>query len=257
MHSGPESTRHHFDARIDERAMREFYLFAFEATVKEAQPASFMGAYNRVNGEPCCASPTLLEKILRQEWGFDGYVVSDCEAIRDIYENHKVVKTAAEAAVLAVENGCELNCGTVYLALTEAVELGLISEETIDRAVERLFIARFRLGMFDPPEEVPFAQIPYEVIDSPDHQALALQAARQSIVLLKNEGELLPLKKDIGSIAVIGPSADDLAVLLGNYNGTPRTAVTALEGIRRKASSNTRVYYAQGCEIAAGVPPCR
>lgn len=253
VHSGPESDRHHFDARVDERDMRETYLPAFEVCVREAGAASVMGAYNRVNGEPCCASPTLLEKILRQEWGFGGYVVSDCEAIRDIYEHHKVVKTAAEAAALAVKNGCELNCGSVYLALFDAVEQGLISEDIIDRAVKRLFTARFRLGMFDPPEQVPYTQIPYEIIDSPEHRELALRAARESIVLLKNDG-LLPLRKDLESIAVIGPGADDLQALLGNYSGTPAKAVTPLEGICRKISPSTKLYYAQGCELADGVP---
>jgi beta-glucosidase len=255
VHSGPESERHHFDACVDERDMWETYLPAFEACVKEGQTASVMGAYNRTNGEPCCASPTLLEKILRQEWGFGGYVVSDCGAILDIYAYHKVVNTPEEAAALAVKTGCELNCGETYPALLEAVEQGLISEEIIDRAVRRLFTARFRLGMFDPPEQVPYAQIPYEIIDSADHRALALQAARESIVLLKNEGDLLPLPKNIRSIAVIGPNADDLQVLLGNYNGTPARAITPLEGIRRKISPATKLYYAQGCPIVDGVPP--
>jgi beta-glucosidase len=254
VHSGPESDRHHFDARVDERDMRETYLPAFEACVREAGAASVMGAYNRVNGEPCCASPTLLEKILRQEWGFDGYVVSDCEAIRDIYEHHKAVKTAAEAATLAVKNGCELNCGSVYLALLDAVEQGLISEDIIDHAVKRLFTARFRLGMFDPPEQVPYTRILYEMIDSPEHRELALRAARESIVLLKNEDDLLPLRKDLESIAVIGPDADDLQALLGNYSGTPAKAVTPLESIRRKISPSTKLYYAPGCELAGGVP---
>jgi len=255
VHSGPESLRHEFDAQINERDMRDFYLFAFEATIKEANAASVMGAYNRTNGEPCCASPTLLEKILRQEWGFDGYVVSDCEAIRDIFENHKVVETAAEAAALAVKNGCELNCGCAYTALLTSVEQGLIDEATIDQAVERLFKARFQLGMFDPLDAVPYAKIPIEVINSPAHQALALQAARESIVLLKNEGELLPLRKDLASIAVIGPNADNLQVLLGNYHGTPTTAVTLLEGIRRQVCSETTVYHALGCALADGMPP--
>ena len=255
VHSGPESTRHHFDAQIDERDIREFYLYAFEACVKEAGAASIMGAYNRVNGEPCCASALLLEQILRKEWGFDGYVVSDCEAIRDIFENHKVVGSAAASAALAVKNGCDLNCGSVYPALVEAVEEGLITEDEIDRAVERLFTARFHLGMFDPPVEVPYTQIPYEVIDSPEHRDLAHRAARESIVLLKNEQNLLPLDKHIPSIAVIGPNADDRQVLLGNYNGTPGRAVTPLEGIRAKVSSDTQVYYAQGCEITQGLPP--
>jgi beta-glucosidase len=257
VHSGPESERHQFDAVVTERDLRETYLPAFEACIREGKPASVMGAYNRVNGAPCCASPTLLQKILRQEWGFDGYVVSDCGAIRDIYKHHKVVKTAAEAAALAVENGCELNCGRVYPALLKAVKQGLISEKTIDRAVERLFTARFRLGMFDPPVRVPYTQIPYEIIDSPEHRLLALQAARESIVLLKNEGNLLPLRKDLGSIAVIGANADDLRVLLGNYDGTPLKAVTPLQGIRKKVSPSTRLYYAQGCAWVDGVRPMK
>jgi beta-glucosidase len=261
VHSGPEPDRHHFDARADERDLRETYLPAFEACVREGLAVSVMGAYNRTNGEPCCASPTLLDQILRQEWGFGGptgsecYVVSDCGAIRDIHAHHKVVRTAAEAAALAVNAGCDLNCGATYPALLEAVEKGLISEDTIDQAVKRLFTARFRLGMFDPPERVVYAQIPYQVNDSPEHQALALRAARESIVLLKNEGNLLPLPKDLESVAVIGPNADDLQVLLGNYNGTPSRAVTPLEGIRNKLSPSTRLYYAQGCEIAEGVSP--
>jgi beta-glucosidase len=261
VHSGPESKRHHFDAQVDERDMRETYLHAFEACVKEGQAASVMGAYNRTNGEPCCASPTLLEKILRQEWGFggstgsEGYVVSDCGAIRDIYAHHQVVNTPDEAAALAVRAGCELNCGETYPALLEAVEQGLISEEIIDRAVRRLFTARFRLGMFDPPKQVPYAQIPYEVVDSPEHRALALRVARESIVLLKNEDNLLPLRKTIESVAVIGPNADDLQVLLGNYNGTLAKATTPLEGIRKKIAPSARLYYAPGCAIADGVPP--
>lgn len=255
VHSGPELDRHHFDARVSERDLHETYLPAFEACVREGKAASVMGAYSRLNGEPCCASPTLLEQILRKEWGFDGYVVSDCEAIRDIYAHHQVVSTAAEAAALAVKRGCELNCGSTYPALLEAVEQGLVSEETIDGAVARLFAARFRLGMFDPPEQVPFAQIPYEIVDSPQHRALALRAARESMVLLKNEGNLLPLPKDLGSIAVVGPNADHLSVLLGNYNGTPAKAVTPLGGIRKKLSPSTKLYYAQGCGLVDGAPP--
>jgi beta-glucosidase len=254
VHSGPESERHHFDARVGEQDLRETYLHAFEACVKEGRAASVMGAYSRVNGEPCCASPTLLEEILRREWGFDGYVVSDCGAIRDIYEHHRVVSSAEEAAALAVVNGCELNCGAVYPALVQAVAQGLISEETIDRAVQRLFTARFRLGMFDPPEQVPYAGIPYEVINCPEHRALALQVARESIVLLKNDRGLLPLRKDLSSMAVIGPNADDLQPLLGNYTGTPARAVTLLDGIRTKVSPRTQLAYARGCAITEGVP---
>ncbi|MAT96110.1 MAG: glucan 1,4-alpha-glucosidase [Anaerolineaceae bacterium] len=255
VHSGPESCRHSFDAQVDERDLRETYLPHFEACVKEADAYSIMGAYNRTNGEACCASPTLLQKILRDEWGFEGYVVSDCWAIYDIYANHKLVETAAEAAALAVENGCELNCGSTYPALLQAVEQGLIAESTIDVALCRLFTARFLLGMFDPPEAVPFSQIPYDVINCEAHQSLALQAARESIVLLKNEDNFLPLSKEIDSIAVIGPNADELQSLLGNYNGTPAVASTLLTGIRKKVSPTTKIYYAQGCAIANGIPP--
>ena len=255
VHSGPEADRHHFDARASVRDMRETYLPAFEATVREAKVHSVMGAYNRTNGEACCASKTLLQDILRDEWGFDGYVVSDCAAIHDIWAHHKLVATPEEASALAVKNGCELNCGETYPALVEAVHQGLIDEAAIDLAVTRLFTARFRLGMFDPPEMVPFAQIPYEANACPAHRAISLQAARESIVLLKNEGGFLPLKKGLGAIAVIGPNADDLMALLGNYNGTPTEAVTLLEGIRRKVSPQTRVYAAKGCHIAEGVPP--
>ncbi len=255
VHSGPEADRHHFDAVVDHRNLWDTYLPAFEACVKEARAASVMGAYNRVNGEPACASPTLLEEILRQQWGFDGYVVSDCWAIVDIYAHHQVVKTPEAAAALAVQHGCDLNCGSTYPALVEAVKQGLISEEAIDRAVKRLFTARFRLGMFDLSEQNPYTQIPYAVVDSPEHHELALRTARESIVLLKNEGNLLPLSKDLESIAIIGPNADNLPVLLGNYNGTPTRAITPLEAIRRKISPSTRLYYAQGSGLADGVPP--
>jgi beta-glucosidase len=169
--------------------------------------------------------------------------------------HHKVASTAAEAAALAVKHGCDLDCGATYAALLEAVKQGLILESDIDLAVTRLFTARFRLGMFDPPEQVPFAQIPYEIIDSPQHRALALQAARESIVLLQNKDDLLPLPKDISSIAVVGPNADHLSVLMGNYNGTPAEAATPLEGIRKKLSASTKLYYAQGCCLVDGAPP--
>jgi beta-glucosidase len=250
VHSGPENERHRFDAQANERDLRETYLPAFQACVEEGQAVSVMGAYNRTNGEPCCASPTLLEKILRQEWGFEGYVVSDCGAIDDIYKYHQVVPTPEAAAALAVNAGCDLNCGETYSALLKAVEQGLISEQTIDQSVTRLFTARFRLGMFDPPEKVPYAQTPYSVNDSPKHRALALRAARESIILLKNENDFLPLSKNLKSIAVIGPNADNVPVLLANYNGTPSEAVTPLVGIKRKVSSSTQVTYAQGCSIA-------
>lgn len=249
VHSGPETMRHHFDAEVSVKDLRETYLPAFHACIKEGKAYSIMGAYNRINGEPCCASKTLLIDILRDEWGFDGYVVSDCGAIHDIHAHHKVTDTPEESAALAVKNGCDLNCGSVYRSLIGAVEMGLISEEEIDTAVKRLFKARFKLGMFDPPERVPYAQIPYEVNASDEHRALALHMARESIVLLKNESSLLPLSKDLDAIAVIGPNAYSLDVLLGNYFGTPSKYVTAIDGIRQKVSPRTKVLYAQGCEL--------
>ena len=249
VHSGPEPERHHFNAVVSQRDLRETYLPAFKVCVQEGKAASVMGAYNRTNGEPCCASKTLLIDILREEWGFDGYVVSDCGAIRDIHAHHKVTKSPAESAAIAVRNGCELNCGEVYSSLLEAVDEGLIDEATLDEALRRLFTARLRLGMLDPPEEVPYAQVPPEVVDCEEHRQLARQMARESIVLLKNEGNLLPLKKDLKSIAVIGPSALSLDVLLGNYNGYPSHYVTPLEGILGTISPGTQVRYAKGCEL--------
>lgn len=249
VHSGPEPERHRFDAAANERDMRETYWPAFRATVMEARAASVMCAYNRVNGEPACASTHLLGDMLRGEWGFDGYVVSDCGAIDDIYRRHNFVKTAEEASALAVKRGTDLECGDSYKALVNAVEQGLISEGEIDRALKRLFVFRFRLGMFDPPELVPYAKIPFSANDSPEHRQLSLEAARKSIVLLKNDNNTLPLRKDLKSIAVIGPNADDVQVLLGNYNGTPSRATTPLAGIRSLVSSNTKVLHAVGTTL--------
>lgn len=252
-HSGPEAVRHHFDTIVSPKELRETYLPAFKACIVEGGAASIMGAYTRLNGEPCCASPTLLGDILREEWGFEGYVVSDCGAIGDIHRHHKVTTTMAESAALAVNNGCDLCCGYDYAGLCAAVEEGLISEETITRSVELLMEARFRLGMFDPPEEVPYAQIPYEVNDCEEHRALALEAARESLVLLKNESDILPFGPEVRSIGVIGPNADNHRVLLGNYNGLPSRSVTLLEGIRTLAPAGTTVRYAPGSELVS--PP--
>ncbi len=249
VHSGPEADRHHFNAEVNHKDLWETYLPAFEAAVREARVESVMGAYNRTNGEPCCASFTLLEDILRQRWNFDGHVVSDCWAIIDIYEHHRVTATPEEAAALAVKAGCDLNCGVTYGALVNALEQGLIDEETIDRSVKRLMMTRMRLGMFDPPEMVAYAQIPIEVNDCAEHQALALRTARESMVLLKNADGFLPLDKSIGTIAVIGPNADNVDVLLGNYNGTPSQPVTLLQGIKDKVGPQTQVLYARGCGI--------
>ncbi len=252
VHSGPEKDRHYFDAVVSPKDLRETYLPAFRDCVVEGKAWSVMGAYNRTNGEPCCASPTLLQRILREEWGFQGYVVSDCGAICDIHAHHRVTSSPAESAALAVRNGCDLCCGDTYTSLTEAVSRGLIKEEEIDRALTRLYTALFRLGMFDPPENVPYASIPYEVNDCDEHRELAREAARQSIVLLKNQGGLLPLPKDLKRLAVIGPVAESLDVLLGNYYGTPSRYVTLLEGICRKVDPSVRVFYAQGCALTGG-----
>jgi len=254
VHSGPEPERHTFDAITDEHDLHEMYLPHFEMAIREGKPYSLMCAYNRYNGEACCGSPGLLGEILRKKWGFDGYIVSDCEAITDIFKYHKIVPTPEEAAALAVKSGTDLECGKVYLHLKEAVDQKLITEEEIDIAVKRLFTARFKLGMFDPLEKVKYAQIPYSVVDSKEHKALALEAARKSIVLLKNENNTLPLKKNVGKIAVIGPNADQWLMLLGNYNGVPSTAITPLRGIQEKVAGQSTVAFSQGSELAEGMP---
>lgn len=248
VHSGPESERHSFDAKATPKDMRETYLPAFHECIKEANAQSIMPAYNRTNGEPCCASETLLGKILRQEWGFSGYVVSDCWAVRDFHENHKVTQTPEESAAMAVKAGCDLNCGCTYEHIPAAVEQGLLQEQDLDACLTRLFRARMQLGMFDPPERVPFASIPYEVNACAEHREVALQAARESLVLLKNDG-VLPLSKDVGSIAVIGPNASNDHVLVANYYGVPSQVVTPLEGIRRAVSESTQVLYTDGCQL--------
>jgi beta-glucosidase len=259
VHSGPEPERHRFDAAATERDLRETYTPAFRATVMEAKAVSVMCAYNRINGEPACANTHLLGDLLRGEWGFKGYVVSDCGAIDDIFRRHNFAKTPEEASAVAVKRGTDLECGDTYRALVDAVKQGLIAESEIDTAVKRLFEARFRLGMFDPPELVKYAQIPFSENDSPAHRQLALEAARESIVLLKNERNTLPLRKDLKSVAVIGPNADDVQVLLGNYNGQPSRATTPLEGIRQHVSPQTKVLYAQGTTLtgvsAVPIPP--
>jgi beta-glucosidase len=250
VHSGPESTRHEFDADAPERDFYETYLPQFEAAVREGKVGAVMGAYNAVYGRPACANPLLLTKILRRDWGFDGHVVSDCGAIYDIFGNHHFAATPEAAAAAAVQAGDDLCCGTDYNSLTRAVKEGLISEKEIDVAVSRLFEARFRLGLFDPPEKVPFAQIPISENDTPAHEALALKVARESIVLLKNNG-VLPLDRSkIKRIAVIGENADSLQVLLGNYNGRAARPVTILDGIKKAVGTNITVVYEPGCPLA-------
>ena len=256
VHSGPENQRHHFDARVGQRDLRESYLRAFEMCVKEGEVASVMGAYNRTNGEACCASPTLLQRILREEWGFEGYVVSDCGAISDIYRHHGLAEDASEAAALAVKAGCDLNCGQTYDALVRAVDRGLLEEDDLDRALFRLFAARFRLGMFDPDADNPHARIGPEVVDCEAHRRLARRMAVESMVLLKNEGGILPLSRTLRSLAVVGPGAMDPGILWGNYNGFSGALITPFEGMVGAVSAGTRVTYAKGCD-AGGDRPIR
>ena len=251
VHSGPEPLRHKFNALVSERDLRETYLPAFRTLVKDAGAYSVMGAYNQFRGFPCCASPDLFH-ILRDEWGFKGYVVSDCWAISDFYQFQGFSKDAAEAAASAVKAGTDLNCGVSYKDLPKAVNEGLISEDDIDTAVKRLFMARFKLGMFDPDEEVNYAQIPFSVNTSKANDELALEAAQKSIVLLKNENGILPLKKNIRKLAVIGPNADNWESLVGNYNGIAKNPVTVLKGLQNKLKG-TEILYAEGSHLAEGV----
>ncbi|GIZ10214.1 glycoside hydrolase family 3 C-terminal domain-containing protein [Flavobacterium sp. UMI-01] len=249
VHSGPEPERHYFDAITNKRDLYDTYLPAFRATIMEGKAYSIMGAYNRYMGKPCCASHELLDDILRKKWGFEGFVVSDCNAIRDIHDYHNYVDSKEEAAAVAVQAGCDLNCGNRYSYLVSAVQKGVIKESEIDVSLKRIFLARFKLGMFDPVELVPYASIPMRVVSSEKHRALALETAEKSIVLLKNANQTLPLNKNLNSIAVIGPNANDLDVLLGNYNGFPGSYITPLDGIKTKVSPTTKVYYETGCQL--------
>ena len=248
VHSGPEALRHEFDAKATPKDMNETYLPAFEATVKEAQVESVMGAYNRVNGEPACGSHTLLKEILRDRWGFQGHVVSDCWAIADFHMNHKVTATAPESAALAMKNGCDLNCGNTYLHILEALQEGLVTEEDITTACERLFTTRCLLGQFA--DDCEYDRIPVTETDTDEHAALALKAAQKSMVLLENDGTLPLDPKKIRSVAVIGPNADSVMALEGNYNGTSSRYVTFLEGIRAYCEAHgIRVYYSLGSHL--------
>jgi beta-glucosidase len=263
VHSGPEPKRHVFDAQASDRDLYETYLPHFRATVIEGKVYSVMGAYNRFRGESASAHTLLLQDLLRGKWGFNGYVVSDCGAIADIYARHKIVGTAEDASSLAIKRGCDLDCGNEYKALASAIKQGLLTEKELDVSVKRLFTARMKLGMFDPPEMVKWAQIPYSANESPQNARLAEETARKSIVLLKNDGGTLPLRKNLRTVAVIGPNANDTEVLLGNYNGTPSHPVTPLAGIRAKLSGaklsgaklgqSANVIFAKGCDVAEGV----
>jgi beta-glucosidase len=252
VHSGPEPLRHSFNAKVSESDLRETYLPAFRTLVKDAGVYSVMGAYNMFRDYPCCANPVLYG-ILRNEWGFKGYIVSDCWAISDFYRFTKFAKDPAEAAAQAVKAGTDLECGVDYKHLVEAVNRGMLTEADIDVAVKRIFTARFKLGMFDPDESVPYAQIPFFVNCSDYNNTLSRQAAQKSIVLLKNDNNILPLGRDIKTIAVIGPNADNFESLIGNYNGIPKNPVTILKGITNKVAPDTRIIYAEGSDLAEGI----
>ena len=254
VHSGPESKRHGFNVNASPHDLEDTYLPAFRATVVEGGADSVMCAYNAVDGAPACANPFLLQKTLREAWGFQGYVTSDCYAITDFTKGHHFTPDDTHASIAAVRAGTDLTCGEEYVTLAKAVQGGLIQESELDTSLRRLFTARFRLGMFDPPGAVPFNQIPYSQNDSPEHRNLALQAARESMVLLKNKDGVLPLKPNVKKIAVVGPNAEALISLEGNYNGAPSKPVLPLEGMRKHFAGKAEVLYAQGSSFVAELP---
>lgn len=246
VHSGPEEKRHYFDAKASLKEMWETYLPQFEACVKEGHVEAVMGAYNRTNGEACCAHSYLMDEVLRGRWGFEGHYVSDCWAVRDFHEQHKVTSRPEESVKLALERGCDLNCGCTYQKILNAYQEGLITKELLQKSAIRLFTTRFLLGMFD---ETEFDSIPYEVVECKEHLQLSQKAAQESIVLLKNDG-ILPLKKDkLKTIGVIGPNANSRAALIGNYHGTASRYTTVLEGIQDYVGDDVRVLYSQGCHL--------
>ncbi len=246
VHSGPEAIRHEFDAEVSMKDMWETYLPAFEALVKEADVEAVMGAYNRTNGEPCCGHKYLMEEVLRGKWEFDGHYTSDCWAIKDFHENHQVTKNARESAALALKCGCDVNCGNTYLHLLGAVEDGLITEEDITVAAERLLTSRFLMGLFDGSE---YDDIPYEAVECREHLEEALNMARKGSVLLKNDGALPLDKSKLKTIGVVGPNADSRAALIGNYHGTASRYITVLEGIQDEVGDDVRVLFSEGCHL--------
>ncbi len=262
VHNGPEVDRHVFDARVSPQDLHETYLPAFREAIVEGRAQSVMCAYNAVDGLPACANPTLLDTVLRHEWGFAGYVVSDCGAVGDIFYNHFAVGSWEEAAAMAVTAGTDLNCSLAnftaeydeYAYLDIAVSKEMLVEADLDRAVRRLLMAKFKLGMFDPASQVPYAHIPFEIVDSADHRQLALEAARKSIVLLKNDNQILPLGKTLNRVAVVGPNAADPRLLLANYHGNPSQRATILDGIRQAVSPSTTVSFAPGAVVADTIP---
>lgn len=250
VHSGPEGIRHSFNAVASRQDMYETYLPAFEACVKEGHVEAVMGAYNRTNGVPCCGSRELLIDILRTEWGFQGHVVSDCWAIKDFHEGHCVTDTPLESVSMAMNNGCDLNCGNLYYYLEQAVREGRVEESRLDEALVNLFTTRMKLGVLDAKAENPFDQISYSVVDDASMQKLNREAAGRCVVLLKNEGNLLPLQKSaIHTIGVIGPNANNRRALVGNYEGTASRYWTVAEGIQEYLGEEVRVLYSQGCHL--------
>lgn len=246
VHSGPEAIRHEFDAVVSKKDMWETYLPAFEALVTEADVEAVMGAYNRTNGEPCCGHSYLMEEVLRGKWNFDGHFTSDCWAIADFHERHMVTSTPRESAALALKKGCDVNCGVTYLHLLGAVQDGLVTEEEITKAAERMMTTRYLLGLFDGSE---YDSIPYEAVECREHVEAALNAARKSCVLLKNDG-ILPLDKSkIKTIGVVGPNANSRLALIGNYHGTSSRYITVLEGIQDEVGDDVRVLYSEGCHL--------
>jgi len=245
VHSGPEVLRHKFNALVSQKDLWETYMPAFKALVKEAKVEGVMGAYNRTNGESCSASKYLLKDVLVDQWKFDGYIVSDCSAVKDVWKNHKLVETPEQAAALAVKVGLNLNCGTTFKNLKNAVKQGLVTEKEIDGVLSQLLKTRFRLGMFDPQEDCPFSNINPEVVGSEKHQKLALEAGLKSLVLVKNNN-VLPLKKNIQSLYVTGPQASNVDALIGNYYGLSGNMVTILEGISAEVGVSTKIVYSYG-----------
>lgn len=250
VHSGPENLRHEFNVEISEQDLRETYLAAFKACVEEAHVEAVMGAYNRVNGEPCCGSRTLLKDILRKEWNFAGHVTSDCGAIADFHERHKVTDGPVESAAMAMENGCDLNCGKMFLYLLKAVKDGLLQEERLDEAVTRLLMTRMKLGLFEEKDAMPYAFLDYSLVDSRTMRELNQKAAERTPVLLKNQDRILPLnKKKIKTVGVIGPNANSRSALVGNYEGTASRYITVLEGIQDYLGEEVAVRYSEGCHL--------
>lgn len=246
-YSGPEKLRHEFDAKVSLHDLYATYLPAFYAAVK-AGVIGVMCAYNAVNGEPCCANTYLLDDVLRKKWGFHGYIVSDCDAIGDIYEGHHYESDALNAAAVALKRGVNLNCGDTYVNLTQALQKGLITERDLDTALAVLLRIRFRFGMFDPKEDNPYNAIPYSVVNSPQHRTLAKRAAAESVVLLKNNG-VLPLKNNLSKYFVTGPNATSIDALLGNYYGVNNNFVTMLEGIANDVAPGSQVQYKPGTQL--------